>query len=191
MRTETLTNVHTAALRKEMDWLTRLIEFRLALRDNREYSEADPLSKEWVKRLKMEQVAPQEIPESALGQYYLEHPGFEFADRVLVALGLAVHICPRAFAKILLYRERDEISLYEAGGIKSSQYDGFIPTGMTWLWLVSSGKTDEYARQLARLYKNHPVLESGIIRFSAWNDSEPSGSGAIMLDKDFLVKVLG
>ena len=173
-------SVNTQNIIREMDWLQQLIAVRLrqgnsSITGNSDSSIPEP---------------PELILENSAYAHFVQNEALTASDRLLLALSLAPHVKPELLDNFLAGKTNSGgRPLSEAGGLVGIQYRGFIPTGMTYLFLGAKYDLSRRLKLLKEL-KNNVLIKKGIIKFSLEAKIDPIHSGAIILNRDYLDQLI-
>ena len=187
--------INTKNLQAELDWLKEIIDRRFKFTFVKEYV-ASP-TYENKKYKDVEEIRPPDLQEegSTYAQFVYQNE-LSFENRLLLILSLAVHISP-IFLDRHVVGKNDEFeikkalpsyskNLNELGGVTSENFRGFIPTGLTWLFLLAGHNLQKRMEVLTGLNANHFLIKERIIMFNATHPHEPVLSGAIGINPDWL-----
>ena len=188
-------DINTGNLQKDLEWLREITERRLNIALEKTYSPSGSLEKKKYNDIYELQLPQLEENDFGYFKFVNEHElGFE--NRLLIIMGLACHIQPDFFDRIILLNpdyssSQKENTRYstrfnELGGISGDSFRGFIPTGLTWLFLLAGYDMKKRIELMEGINKNNPLIKNNIIRFSNAQDHEPILSGAITIAHDWL-----
>lgn len=186
-------DINTQNLQADLDWLKDIIECRF---DFSFFSKSLSYRKGEVTQ-NVEEINPPELQEkdSTYAQFVLQNE-LSLEDRVLLMLSIAPHIDPNFLDLCLARRTQDadfkrnhksySLNLNEVGGVTGDNFRGFIPTGLTWLFIVAGHDLQKRMKALASVNRDHLLLNEGIITFKPAEPHEPILSGAIAIDPIWL-----
>lgn len=111
-----------------------------------------------------------------------------YASRLLLALAISTHLRPELADRALAIKDpRDDRPLTEAGGVIGQNFRGLIPTGLTWIFLLSGDNIGIRMEILGSLNESHPLLGSAnIIHLGEGKEYEPVLNGPVILDQLWL-----
>lgn len=174
----------TEIIISELDWLDKIIQARV----KEKYSQLSGESKNIIELLPPPFIAAQE---SVYGDFVCSQ-NLRDEERFLLILALATHVKPDIFELHLAgATNRAGRSLSIAGGLVGEQYRGFIPTGLTFLYLLAGRDTTYRLELIERLFSNNKLVKNGVISFNEQGIIDPILSGAIVLNSDHLKKFIG
>ncbi|MGY0194587.1 AAA family ATPase [Leptothrix sp. BB-4] len=134
--------LHVATLRREMDWLARLLDTRLLLlMQQPEGAEPAPA----LHALHDLAAPPLDGNTSALAEL-VRSAGLGFDERAIVALALAPHLRPTLLDALFMRNPATDRRHSEFGGVAGRDSGGFLPTIETALFLLAG---DDLGRRLA------------------------------------------
>jgi hypothetical protein len=178
------TTSNTEFLIAELLWLDKVINARA----KEKYHAANDVNKDILISL------PPPIIESTTAPYadFIHRENLSPEERFLLILVLATHIKPEIFDSYLSgATNRNGKLLAIAGGLVGEQYRGFIPTGLTFLYLLAPRETQYRLQLIEHLYNENKLVKNKIIRFGEQGLADPILSGAIVLDSEYLKKFIG
>lgn len=137
-------------------------------------------------------------PEITEGTYYSQlltslseahHPDdpawLYVAERLLLALTLASHVCPALFEPFS-YFQNQGIGVNRVGGIKSNGLFGFIPTAETALFLLAGENVTLRQQIIRRIFNNdHPFFRMGVISLHEVAHNLSRFHGALVLSDEY------
>lgn len=179
--------VNAEVLAQEIDWFRRLVQVRYEL-----YFDGDS------KYANIEEIEPPVLPkkDSDYAQFIQKHK-LDFADRVLLLLGLIPHIRP-ALLNTLFVDKPDRMhalkfsrvprkSVYhEFGGVPGINFKGFIPTGLTYLFLMTGDDLVTRLQLAARFSADHLFAQSGMLYLEPHYLGEPTLSGKLVMSEPWV-----
>lgn len=181
----------------ELSWLKIIVESRLEVLNQPGYlsnSLLKPIDPENEKASTWMRPVPPPLSETGNYHAYLRHRKPGYAYRLLLILSLAPHLQPSLLDGLLLNKYQSLFqadgpvheTVHDLGGINSRFYRGFIPTGLTWLFLLTGRNVGERIKILRLMEAQNPLFEDGVVSFSPVNDFDPIYSGPIILDPEWL-----
>jgi hypothetical protein len=161
-----------AALRREMDWLSAVIDARVRMHFDPEAGGAGP--------------PPAPAHESSRYSRLIERTGDGWGERVILALILAPHIAPETLDVFFLRNQQTDRGFTEFGGLKGVQHAGFVPTGDTALFLLAGDDIEARLCGMRLLAPDHPLSTRGVLQIGSSAPGEPTSSGALTLSPVYL-----
>ncbi|MEM8572387.1 MAG: ATP-binding protein [Pseudomonadota bacterium] len=159
-------SVHALAVKRELDWLTAVIETRLEILFT-DQAGSGPL------------VPPPTLdPASALGQLVAD-VSLSTDDRIVLALSLAPQIRPALLDPFFLNNTALDRPFSEFGGQFSAQTGGFQPTGETALFLLAGTDMSARAQGLGVFASHEPLKRARLITLDAASAGAPALSGLL------------
>jgi len=187
--------INTKNLQADLDWLEEIIDRRFKFTFIKEYVASPTYEKKKYKDV--EEIIPPDLQEegSTYAQFVYQNE-LSFENRLLLILSLAAHISPSFLdhhiaGKSEEFEIKKVLPLYskclnELGGITSENFRGFIPTGLTWLFLLAGQNLQKRMEVLRGINENHLFIKERIIMFNPTHPHEPVLSGAIGINPDWL-----
>jgi AAA+ superfamily predicted ATPase len=106
---------------------------------------------------------------------------------VMFATALAPHVQPYLFDEAVQQVFPQGGDLPVLGGVRGTNFRGFLPTGETLLFLLDGNSTLERRLQLYRLMgSEHFFAKEKIIALESVKSGEPMSSGRLLMDSDFV-----
>ncbi len=122
---------------------------------------------------------------SDFAQLIQEH-NMEFPERFVLMLSIIPHIQPHVLDIFLQKNNFTQQNYTEFGGIKGKNFSGFLPTGETAMYVLSS---DNLERRLSlyRLFdRDHPFKKNNILWLEEVEKGEPFLAGALTISREIL-----
>ncbi|MCB0563239.1 MAG: ATP-binding protein [Phaeodactylibacter sp.] len=118
--------------------------------------------------------------------------GFQLKDeeRVVLLLALVPHAVPNFFEKIILEALPKSGDFPELGGVKGKHHRGMIPTGDTVLFLLGGDELGQRLEVGKVLEAVHPFNQRKILYLEGVREGEPSMSGRLILDEEYVQLLL-
>ena len=171
-------DLHNANLMNEMDWLQKRIEL---VRNNPRWPE---ISKE----VPDDCLQPRTLLSPSVYADFATEYATTVADRVLLLLALAPHIYPELLEKELTTATQPILAVLR-GGVSGRMYKGFLPTGLTYLYLMAKNNPMERLKTMQYILHS-PLMVSNTISFGAASPEEPLLSGVIFMHDIVLQSLL-
>lgn len=119
---------------------------------------------------------------------WLQMPdSFSQTQKLVVLLAVIPHIQPGFFEGIIAQTLPQGGEFVEFGGVKGTQHRGMLPTGETALFAVAGTAV---AQRLTVQSAFEPLMMAGILRIESVKEGEPAMSGRLLVDNDWLEKLL-
>jgi hypothetical protein len=187
--------INTKNLQADLDWLEEIIDRRFRFTFIKVYAAAPTYENK--KYLDIEEISPPNLQKeySTYAQFVYQNE-LSFENRLLLILSLAPHISPNFLDRHVVGKS-DKVefekalsayskNLNELGGVTSENFRGFIPTGLTWLFLLAGHNLQKRMEILTEINENHIFIKEKIIMFNPTHPHEPVLSGAIGIDPNWL-----
>ncbi|MEW6428988.1 MAG: ATP-binding protein [Thermodesulfobacteriota bacterium] len=171
-------NDNARDLRRELDWLTAVVNARLACYLGNEEGGADPVpppppdlaasSSPWAVFVREQRLAP--------------------AERLVLLLALTPHIRPQLLDVLFSRNEATGRGFAEFGGLQGACHGGFIPTGETAAFLVAGDDLAGRFRLLGLFDGDHLFARGNVLHLATAASNEPQLSGALVLSREYLYR---
>lgn len=185
--------INTKNLQADLDWLEEIIDRRFKFTFVKEYTA--PPTYDRIGYKDIEEINPPDLQKegSTYAQFIYQNE-LSFENRLLLILSLAIHINPDFLDRHVASKSdefEDKLPVYSKslnglGGITSENFRGFIPTGLTWLFLLAGYKLQKRMEILTIINENHIFIKEKIITFAPTQPHEPVLSGAISINPEWL-----
>lgn len=111
-----------------------------------------------------------------------------FEDRFLLILSLVPHVKPKLLDKrVANWSKPAQKSIeYAMGGIPGKHYKGFLPTGLTYLFLLCRDHTDRRLKLLRYLKTQSVLIQNDIVIIHPHILGEPLLSGLLALQEEYI-----
>lgn len=173
---------HAQALGAELDWLTQVLERRLAQHFNNEVMALD--------------VEAPRLPEgSALAAVHAELAAAQgeamlsVEERLLLALALAPHLRPEALDLLFMRNQNLDRGYTELGGLGPRAHGGFRPTGETAAFLLAGGALARRLALVALLGPAHAFASRGVLQLAEPASGEPRLNGPLGISPQVLQRL--
>jgi hypothetical protein len=131
-----------------------------------------------------------EIFKNALDQLLHLEETFSFEEKLVLILGLTPYVRPGYFEDIIAQALPSGGEFIPFGGVKGQQYRGVLPTGETALFLLA-GMDIAKRLEYQKLFSNDGLFATyGLLQVESVPGGEPTMSGKLVLDPDWLEKIL-
>jgi hypothetical protein len=182
--------VHNAQnLNADLKWLTQLVRYRMAetrirgskAKRNTEYNELPSANG-------LAAIFPPpvlEIQHSSYGRF-LDENQVEFAARVLLVLSLANHVTPELLTLLFWQNNFEKKDYPEFGGVAGINFDHYVPTGLTYLFIMGGYNIADRLMAQAIFTDEHLFARERILTIEPHYKGEPSLSGKLALSEKWL-----
>ena len=179
--------INAEVLSREIEWFQRLVQVRFEL-----YFDGDS------KYTSIEEI--EEPVLSPAGSQYAEfvvENKLNFGDRVLLLLALIPHVRP-ALLNSLFVDKPDRMhalkfsrvprkSVYhEFGGVPGINFKGFLPTGITYLFLMTGDDAVQRLQYSARMTRDHLFAQLSMVYLEPHYLGEPTLSGKLVMHEPWV-----
>jgi hypothetical protein len=111
---------------------------------------------------------------------------FPFSERLIMILGLAPHILPGFLDDIISQQIARSGDYPQLGGVKSSQFRGFLPTGETALFLLAGNNLENRFNCMKLFGEEHLFSKRNVLHIEDMGDGEPEMTGKIIVEQDYV-----
>ena len=154
------------------------------------------LRKLFLARLKsFEDQVPFELPEFDFDSWVapfwpcLPVQKLSFEELVILTLGLAAHIRPHYFDRLIQEVYPKGGAFPHLGGIRGKGHRGFLPTGDTALFILAGEKLNRRFRIQKLFSSDHWFAKKQILKLALPERNEPSMSGQLVVDSELIEKL--
>jgi hypothetical protein len=173
--------VNAKNLEKEIHWLSDVIDKRFKITFETSYSDQKKEN-----GIRVIQPPGLEQKDSIYADFVMGNK-LSFENRLLLILSLAPHIAPQLLDKKLPQKtDRSGRPLSEIGGVVGDTYRGFIPTGLTYLFLMAGYDIPARLELIEELYTKNGLIKTQIIHFSKTEPGEPLFNGTLVFNEPWL-----
>ena len=124
-------------------------------------------------------------PSSPLMSFVREHQ-FSLEETIVLMIGLAPHIRPGFFDKVIREALPQSGDFPQIGGVKGKQFRGFLPTGETAIFLLA-GQDLKKRFDISQLFSpDHLFAEKRILWLEESPEGEPRMSSKIILNEEII-----
>lgn len=172
---------------RELEWLKAIIERRFRLTFEKNY--ADPNDHELKPYEEVTTLLPPDLSAKRSNYaLFVQYYQLRFEQRFLLILTLAPHLAPELLDQLLRNRKSPQgRGLCETGGTQGSQFRGFLPTGLTYLFLLAGYQQEKRLQLMDALYApDHILLRQDMISIAPVLPGEPVFSGILSIDERFV-----
>ncbi|MCC5938909.1 MAG: ATP-binding protein [Lunatimonas sp.] len=163
-----------------MEGILSYLDAVLTARLDREFGRSDKLIKP-----KANVVLDQKDPVADL----INRLQLENKDLLVLFLTLLPYLAPQFLSQKMAEYIPKGGEFPEFGGLRTKNHRGIIPTGETLLYLLA-GTDVHVRRKYLPLFKDSILFRKGIIRLGSAGEEEPFYSGALLMDEEYLEKLL-
>lgn len=195
-----MTNVvaeNSSALAVELNWLAKVIEARLS--QTRRHDERRLVSEEIAIRNRIPYaheatdfalvrgIAPpkHKAQASTLVSFLIEEQ-IGVPERILLNLCLANHVMPDLLSSFFTSALDGRILRAEFGGTKGSNFRFFVPTGLTYVYIMGGYNVADRLRAQMMFSSEHLFFERGILSLEPHFKGDPSVSGKLAIAESWL-----
>ena|ERR1041385_6414037 len=184
-----------AVLQAEIEWLKNIIVRRLNIALDKPYT--DNGNAERKKHSHVDDLLPPVLDDDE-SEYaaLVKSRDLSVENRLLLIMGIVHHVLPAFYDRLIIAHPdyaaaqkepvRYKTRFNELGGISSDNFRGFIPTGLTWLYLLAGDNLERRIELMTTMNKNNPLLADKIILFPPVKEFEPVMSAPIAVAHDWL-----
>lgn len=180
------TKEYAAVLNEYIAWLRKELEGRLQQYfDNRGEGIQ---SIDIVEEIKPDHELPLPVisyPESPLPDFIRKH-SLSVNEQLLLLIALAPHVSPVFFDDIIQRHIPGAGDFPQIGGIRGTQFRGFLPTGETALFLLAGSNMEERLQVKQLLGEEHLFARLQVLWLDTPPEGEPAMSGKIVLSQEFV-----
>lgn len=170
--------LNAEALEKECQWLYEVFRARIS-NHSREVNEAT--------RLVYSKQPPQHENQEAELAKFIYTNNLCFEERLLLALALLPHTNPGLIDHLFhLSTTPAPAAIHSQLGTRGSNFMGYVPTGLTWLYLLAGNNVKERIRLLTLVSGEHLFRREAVLSIEPHYKGEPSLSGRIVISLEHL-----
>ncbi|MFV0606799.1 MAG: ATP-binding protein [Niabella sp.] len=111
-------------------------------------------------------------------------------ESLILLIAIAPHIKPNFFESIIAEHLPSGGDFPEFGGVKGTNHRGFLPTGETVQFILAGTDIEERLKVHQYFSEEHFFYRKGILWLEPVREGEPIMSGRIIIDKEWLDKIL-
>jgi hypothetical protein len=163
-------------LKREMHWLSQVIDARMKLYWSQPVSVTDITEIE----------APTLANDQSVYASVVQHYKMNFRERVVLALSLAPHIQPHLLDVFFVRNADYDRGFTEFGGIKGQNHGGFIPTGETASFILANNNLEARFELLKTFDEDHFFRKFKILDLIHAVPQEPFLSGVLAVSSEYL-----
>ena len=165
---------NSVALERELNWLMAVLDFRF-----RQYFRQDMTDAADVQSVP--ELTGNSAFETTLREFQLSVP-----ERLVLAIALAPHIRPQLLDVFYTRNSTYDRGFSEFGGLKGTNFSGFLPTVETALFVLAGSSVAERIAASVLFKTDAKLVESGMIRLTAPPGDEPTPSAQLSIGRDYL-----
>ena len=124
--------------------------------------------------------------EESVYSEFIQYYNLSFSERFLLVLALVPHIKPELLDPLFLPNGHTNRGWTEFGGIQGKNHGGFIPTGETFIFIMTGGSLQDRFALTEVFSAEHVFAKHQILHLEHAPDGEPFLSGAIQIYRDVL-----
>jgi len=124
-------------------------------------------------------------PKAPLPAFIQEH-GLNETEQLLLLLALAPHVNPVLFDQIIQRHIPQAGDFPQIGGVRGTQFRGFLPTGETALFLLAGNNLEQRLQAKQLLGEEHLFARRQVLWLENVSEGEPAMSGKIVLSHEFI-----
>lgn len=163
-------------LNKELMWFSEILDTRINLHLGNV-----------VKHANITGITPPDFSKSkSMYANFSRYYKLSFAERILLMLSIIPHIRPALLDAFYQHKNENGRGFTEFGGLQGKQHGGFLPTGETFLFIISGSNLQRRFSLYPIFNADHFFAKHNIIKLDHAPDGEPVYSGAIRLSQDML-----
>lgn len=167
---------NASSLERELQWFAMVADARLKLYFKQE------CAFESILELEPPEYNTNESVYSEFIQYY----HLSFAERILLLLALVPHIKPELLDPLFASNGETNRGWTEFGGIQGKNHGGFVPTGETFMFIMTGGSLKDRFALTDVFSAEHVFAKHQILQLEHAPDGEPFLSGTIQISRDIL-----
>ena len=115
--------------------------------------------------------------------------GLSPAERLILVLAYAPHVCPSALDPFLIQNQSLNRRFTEFGGLSGLSHGGFLPTGETAMFLLAGGDLAARLRRLPLLCPEHHLWRRGVLVSARRHADEPALAAGLCLSPEYLERL--
>lgn len=134
-----------------------------------------------------------QMPLEALARVFLPHldrDQFHVQEALLLALALFPHIQPQLFDRAIQEVFPQGGNFPELGGLRGTDYRGFLPTGFTALYLFAGDDLAQRFHIQALLSPDHWLIKTQTLKLTLPEKGAPLMSGLLILEPELVEKII-
>jgi len=158
----------------DLEWLASLFERALQAHFDNKSLEEIPL--------------PIEPSKQFTGPYaqFLLQERLTIEERLLLILALAPHLRPAFLDGIIAKNVQQSGDFPQIGGSRGKHFRGIIPTGETFLFIISGARIQQRIQAKGWLHPESKLFRKKVLHLETVNSGEPQSSGKITVDPEYL-----
>jgi hypothetical protein len=164
------------SLEQDLKWFSKVLEVRMKLYFDQESSVSS------VYDIK----PPAFKNEESIYADFIIYYNLSFAERILLLLALIPHVKPELLDPLLVVNQTTNRGWTEFGGIKGKNHGGILPTGETFVFIMTGGVLQERFALSEAFSSEHIFAKHQILKLESAPEGEPFLSGIIQISGDIL-----
>jgi hypothetical protein len=183
-------------LKKEMEWVHKIIRRRLDLLFGKvgreEYRDEEfQLRSRYVKGFEIETILPPPPYETSFSEFIKDHK-LDFYERFLLSFTLSCQLNPEFFNEAMEHPEAGrEGAMYfvshfpQTGLLRDPALHRFIPSGLTFLFIVAGNDLEKKLSLLPLLSLNGVLIKEKVIFLEKYLPGSPFYSGKLLFSEEY------
>ena len=165
-------------LQAELQWLRRIIDTRLKLYFGQETEFQDIL-----------EIPPPEEPDtSSPWSFFLKTHQPSIFERLAILLALIPHLDPHLLDVFFTRNASFDRPFTEFGGRTDSQHRGFLPTGETLLFLLTTNQLNRRFTAMQLFHPDHYFTRENILSLERVQPYDPAMTGILTISEEYLAR---
>lgn len=161
---------------KELQWLSKVLDARFKLYFNNPCDYAD-----------ISEITPPKIRKnSGLYADFILTNGLNAEERIALVLAIAPHVKPEQLDIFFTRNINYDRHFTEFGGTKGKNFNGFIPTGETLLFVTGGDDLATRARMQNFLLQESVLMKRGVLKLHPVDPYEPLMSGTLSISPEYI-----
>lgn len=161
---------------RELQWLSKVLDTRFKLYFNNPCDYSD-----------ISEIAPPKIKKNS-GTYsdFISKNGLNAEERIALILAMAPHIKPEQLDIFFTRNINYDRHFTEFGGTKGKNFNGFIPTGETLLFVTGGDNLSVRTRMQHFLLQESVLMKKGVLKLLSVDPYEPLMSGTLSVSSEYI-----
>ena len=164
---------NVSCLRRELDWLSGILDARM-----RTYFQDTPFE--------LDDFPPPAFDDDSNYRRLVERYDMTTEDRIVLVMSLVPHVSPQLYDRFYIQNKSISRGFSEFGGIESSQHRGFIPTGETVCFVIAGRDIRKRVELLAKFREEHFFRRHNILSLYHSGVPETFWSGKLSISDEYL-----
>jgi hypothetical protein len=163
-------------LELEIEWFNKVLETRIELYFNQGSNYKD-----------IKEIIPPELSDCYYSQIIRQF-NMDFNERIILILALIPHIRPEVLDTFFTQNKNFLRPFSEFGGWKGITHGGFLPTGETAAFILTSNDLKSRFEMVKLFEPDHYFHKANLLKLENNGDNEPFLSGKLSISMEFLYK---